>query len=249
MSEASIVPESKAATEPIQDYFEYAQSGYRIYSLIVLTEEQIVEIVALLGHKVTRGTRVLEGRADTRGENINGLGRIFVKHYARGGLLRLVISDRFYGESGGRAKIELEMLLRVNKLGLRVPKPIAYVVQGGRLYCAWLVLEELQGYTTLAQISREEEETVHRVFDDLVRQIGILLDNKIFHVDLHPGNVLVGPQRELYLIDFDKAHTVNIPRPELRERYLRRWRRAVIKHGLSPLLNELMSLKLRCANG
>jgi len=32
---------------------------------------------------------------------------------------------------------------------------------------------------------------------------------------------------------------------ELRDLYLRRWRRAVIKHGLSPMLTELMSLSLR----
>jgi hypothetical protein len=31
----------------------------------------------------------------------------------------------------------------------------------------------------------------------------------------------------------------------LRDLYLRRWRRAVIKHKLSPVLSEMMSLTLR----
>lgn len=230
-------------------YHEHLAGAYRIYSLVALTDSQVAEMANLLTHEVTKGIRVLEGRADTRGEYIEGLGRIFVKHYARGGLLRLVVSDRFFGESGSRARDELDMLVRVRSLGVRAPVPIAYIVQGGRLYYAWLVLEELEGYTTLAHLSRNDDETVHQVFDELVRQIGILLDHSIFHVDLHPGNVLVGPNKDLYIIDFDKAHTVQIPRPELREKYLRRWRRAVIKHGLSPLLVELMSLKLRCANG
>jgi predicted Ser/Thr protein kinase len=59
-------------------------------------------------------------------------------------------------------------------------------------------------------------------------------------VDLHPGNVLVTPENRLYLIDFDKARTTPVNRRRLREKYIRRWQRAVLKYRLPAFLNTIL---------
>jgi len=66
-------------------------------------------------------------------------------------------------------------------------------------------------------------------------QVSALIEHGILHVDLHPGNVLVNPEGRLFLIDFDKARLYKNSRG-LKDKYLRRWRRAVDKHDLPPFL-------------
>ena len=61
-----------------------------------------------------------------------------------------------------------------------------------------------------------------------------MLDAGVYHPDLHPGNVMIDPQGQAWLIDFDKA--VLFSEPELGDRCIAlgmRWRRSVRKHGLS----------------
>ena len=82
----------------------------------------------------------------------------------------------------------------------------------------------------------------------VAEQVNRLINAGILHVDLHPGNVLIEEDGGVFLVDFDKAHHVAYERSALRDLYLRRWRRAVIKHSLSPLLVELLSLYLRSAH-
>jgi 3-deoxy-D-manno-octulosonic acid kinase len=137
------------------------------------------------------------------------------------------------------------MLEQVRSYGVNAPKPIAIVRRGGVVYSTWLVMEELVGAKTLVQIQEEDSDAVHRVMGKLSEQVKVLVQRQILHVDLHPGNVLVCPSEVVYIIDFDKAHYFRGSAPALRELYLRRWRRAVIKHGLSPILSEMMSLALR----
>ena len=69
--------------------------------------------------------------------------------------------------------------------------------------------------------------------------------NQILHVDLHLGNVLVDSNSRVYLIDFDKARYSIQNKDKLRDKYLRRWRRAVIKHRLPEKLSDLMHSCLR----
>jgi len=42
----------------------------------------------------------------------------------------------------------------------------------------------------------------------------------------------VDPRGKVFLIDFDKARTRPQNRGQLREKYINRWRRAVVKHHL-----------------
>jgi 3-deoxy-D-manno-octulosonic acid kinase len=110
-------------------------------------------------------------------------------------------------------------------------------------------MEEIVEARNLAEVSRsenaEDPEVLHEAMMKLGEQVLALIDHKIFHVDLHPGNVLVQRDGRVSIVDFDKAREFKGSQERLRELYLRRWRRAVIKHKLSPVLTEVMSLTLR----
>jgi 3-deoxy-D-manno-octulosonic acid kinase len=109
-------------------------------------------------------------------------------------------------------------------------------------------MEELVGVRSLVEIQANDSDEVLRAMDKLAEQLAILVKNNILHVDLHPGNVLVAPSGEVYIVDFDKAISFGGSSQALRDLYLRRWRRAVIKHKLSPVLSEMMSLTLRSSH-
>jgi 3-deoxy-D-manno-octulosonic acid kinase len=80
------------------------------------------------------------------------------------------------------------------------------------------------------------------LINDLGRQLNILVENQIHHIDLHPGNVLVDNQDNLYIIDFDKARTTPQNRQKLKKKYLSRWQRAVVKYQLPAVLNTIDDL-------
>ena len=110
-------------------------------------------------------------------------------------------------------------------------------------------MEEITDSRNLAEVSRsdkaEDADILHEAMMKLGEQVLSLIAHKIFHVDLHPGNVLVQKGGRVSIVDFDKAREFKGSAERLRELYLRRWRRAVIKHKLSPVLTEVMSLTLR----
>jgi 3-deoxy-D-manno-octulosonic acid kinase len=124
-----------------------------------------------------------------------------------------------------------------------------FVNKGSFFYRTWLFMEEIANSRNLAEVSRSEKgedvDVLHEAMNKLGEQVLVLIANRIFHVDLHPGNVLVEQGGRVSIVDFDKAREFKGSPERLRELYLRRWRRAVIKHKLSPVLTELMSLTLR----
>jgi serine/threonine protein kinase len=214
-----------------------------------LTDRGYGELIQALNAGAKRVVGTLEGRSSPLGDEIDGLGEVFVKRYMRGGLLGTLLGDWHWGKNGVRAAEEFVMLERVRTLGVMAPEPLAYVHCGAPIYRAWLVMRRLEGIVTLAELSRtriSDDDLIAGVVEMTARQIELLAQHGIHHVDLHPGNVLLRESDGVVLlIDFDKGRETALPIADLRELYLRRWRRAVIKHGLPPVLNELMSMKLR----
>jgi 3-deoxy-D-manno-octulosonic acid kinase len=80
--------------------------------------------------------------------------------------------------------------------------------------------------------------------EQAANQVVLLINQQILHVDLHPGNVLVDADGKVFLLDFDKAQKVAGKRNKLRDYYLCRWRRAVIKYNLPEVLSEMFALTL-----
>lgn len=177
--------------------------------------------------------------------NLDGVGRVVVKKYMRGGLFQYLVKEKYIRSGKTRAEVEFDLLRLAKSVGVNVPGPVAFVYKGGFLYEAWLITREIQGKKSVAELSIEREDDLSSVMEELIRQVGILIRNGIFHVDLHPGNVLVDTSGAVYLLDFDKAYGFVGRNNLLRDKYLCRWRRAVIKHNLPEVLSEMMSHGLR----
>ena len=135
-----------------------------------------------------------------------------------------------------------QLLQHLEKLGVSVPHPVAFAYQcilGTFFYRAWLVTKEIANACTLANLCVTEPDRIQPVMNNLTHQISILIENHIHHVDLHPGNVLVDPTNQVFIIDFDKARTNNKNHLRLRKKYKSRWKRAVLKHNLPSILNDI----------
>jgi 3-deoxy-D-manno-octulosonic acid kinase len=187
---------------------------------------------------------VLGGRTSVKRVQIPELGSVVIKYYARGGLIQYFIKRRYLKWGKTRCQIEYEILNKVRNLGISAPKPVAYAYQGKLFYRCWLITKEIIGHQTLAQLSLDAAEQAYSVIGQVADQIMTLINNRIHHVDLHPGNVLLDSHNHVFLIDFDKAHISTIKKNILQNKYLNRWKRAVIKHQLPEILNELMQSNL-----
>lgn len=208
---------------------------------------RIVQLLLTVPENTPRG--VLAGRGYTGSQRVDGLGDIFVKQYAHGGLLRHLTGGQFICIGPSRSFLEFSMLERVRSIGINAPCPMLFVNKGSLFYRSWLFMEEIKNSRNLAEVSASQDPRDADVLQDAMTKLGqqvlTLIANKILHVDLHPGNVLVDSKGKVFLVDFDKAREYPGSVDTLRDLYLRRWRRAVIKHKLAPLLTELMSLTLR----
>jgi tRNA A-37 threonylcarbamoyl transferase component Bud32 len=234
------------AESPVKPFSDIIRGPYVLSSRGVLTDENATTLVRALRGGAGESERLtLGGRSRSTVMDIEGLGRVFVKHYSHGGLLRAITGGRFLALGIPRSCVEFEMLEKVRELGVHAPQPYAFVRKGSLVYGTWLVMEELSDAINLVEVQREDPDELHRVMTALGEQMVILIRHRIFHIDLHPGNVLVARTGLVHIVDFDKAYLFKGSASALRDLYLRRWRRAVIKHGLSPVLSEMMSLLLR----
>lgn len=167
-------------------------------------------------------------------------GAVVVKHYVRGGWLRLVNHRCHLRRSRSRCRAEFEMLVLLRSLGFDVPRPLAWAERGRLWVHAWLIMEERPASTTLAELAHTDALRARAVIPQIAHAVARLIEHRIHHVDLHPGNILVDVADRVCLIDFDKSAHVTLTRSDLAERYRRRWHRAVVKHGLpSWLCDEL----------
>lgn len=215
---------------------------YRCRVVVDLPDGELRGLIGVLGgappaRRVLSASSVLGGRAVILRYLLPTVGEVIIKEYRRGGMLRF-IRRRYYVRNGTpRPERELNSLLAVRAEGVNAPEPVACFCRGGLLYQGWLVTRFIKG-RGLLDACLADTGAAHRLVDELVRQVQVLVRHRIVHIDLHPGNVHVDDSGAVYLLDFDRAIVVHGTDEELRQRYDVRWRRAVEKHRLPPVLAE-----------
>ena len=218
--------------------------AYQFGACISLTEEQMERLIGFFSQPPLASHSVLGGRDSISHHRIEELGPIVIKHYKRGGLLGRLIRRNYIRLGKSRSRVEFELLQEARKLGINVPVPLVCASRGLLIYRTWLVTGEIESAQPLARLSTEDEKRTRRVMPGVIEQISRLIENGIIHVDLHPGNVLVDGRDRVFLLDFDKGKFHRSDKNKLRDRYLKRWQRAVSKHGLPDYLNEMLAAGL-----
>ncbi len=218
--------------------------SYHFGSSSELSDQQCQRLIRLFNKPTSKAHSVLGGRSSVAVAHLEGIGSVVVKYYTHGGLIRYLVKRRYLRSGKTRCQVEYELLQKARGLGVNAPEPIAYAYRGGLFYQGWLVTREIKEKQTLAELSCADEERTHIVMKDVINQVSTLIKNHIFHVDLHPGNVLVSHGYRVFFLDFDRACISGMDKKKLRDHYLRRWRRAVIKHRLSETLCDMLSAGL-----
>jgi 3-deoxy-D-manno-octulosonic acid kinase len=205
------------------------------------------QIIAMIGqHEADeRQAHVLSGRGFVVRRELAGIGPVVLKQYHRGGIIGRVNPSYYLRLGQARPAHEFDLLRHLRAMHMTVPEPLMWITKGGLIYQGWLLMREIPYVYSLADCgsrSADELEPVLRAFSAQVEQ---LILSRIYHVDLHPGNVLVSTEGDVSIIDFDKASTFKDSQNKLRDLYLCRWRRAVIKHRLPDFLAEHVCAHLR----
>ena len=205
-----------------------------------LSDHQLKHLIKLFQTPSKTSNSILGGRKSVLIDEIDDIGSVAVKYYHRGGFIRYFIKKRYLKWGKTRGQKEYELLQKVRRLGINAPEPIAFAYRGCLFYQSWLVTKEIKQHQTLAKLSLSNEKRTRFVMGNVIEQISTLIKNNILHVDLHPGNVIIDNQDRIYILDFDKGSIFLGNKKTLKNRYIRRWNRAVKKHGLPEMLIELM---------
>jgi 3-deoxy-D-manno-octulosonic acid kinase len=210
--------------------------NYHFGSFIPLEKTQAEHLVRIFKEPARVAGSVLGGRASVVKHTLDGIDPLVIKFYRRGGLISHFNKDTYLRLGKVRCRQEFEILDMVRSIGVRAPQPVAYAYKGTLRYQCWLVTEEIQQHQTLAELSLIDSGWAEVLLDKVIEEVSKLVRHNIYHVDLHPGNIIVDSDQNVFLIDFDKAHISKLNQKALRKRYFGRWRRAVIKHRLPDTL-------------
>jgi len=168
-------------------------------------EQQLMEGTGLVGRgsiKTLRGV-VLDGS------------RVVVRHARRGGLLRRIIPDTFFGRC--RPFRELLVAEKARSLGIPTAEVVAAVRRGvlGPFYRGAVYSKEVTGAVDLLSYLRSADQHADRhslrAKRDTLREAGRIVrmahDAGLLHADLQLKNVLVrhDGRPAIFLIDLDKA--------------------------------------------
>ncbi len=203
-----------------------------------LSTKDIHKLIEIINSPVTEPDSVLGGRSTVVFTQLENTGPVVVKFNTRGGLIRHFVTSKYTRIGKTNNQVEFEYLKKVRKLGVNAPEPVMYITQGFLFYKGFLITKEIKNSKSLVEISFEDEKRANLIIENLTKQMNILLDNKIHHVDLHPGNILVTPENKVYIIDFNKAHIFIRSRKSLVYSYIARWERAIKKHKLPPFVSK-----------
>lgn len=224
--------------------YKYQHGSYRLFLNFSATDELLHKLCEYTKKRCDRRSGGLSGRGQVVRAEINQIGRIVLKQYTRGGMLQAFVRSRYVRSGKTRAQAEFELLKSIEQY-VNVPESLGWIEKGSVFYQNWLISREILSERNLAEVSATNEELAVEVMEQVNRQVSELIDRQIKHIDLHPGNVLLDKSDKAYLIDFDRAERFSGRKNVLRDYYLCRWRRAVIKHQLPESLSEMFCVGMR----
>lgn len=216
--------------------------GYHLGAGQALSHRQLQQLQMLFESPPLPSEEALAGRQSVTIAQLEDVGSVAVKHYARGGLVRHVNHSTYANWPRSRGEKEYRWLEAVRLIGLAAPPPIAFAFTGRFIGQCWLVTAAIPRHCSLIQISRKDDSRRQAIYRQLTRQIQTLIRHGIWHRDLHPGNVLVDENDTPHLIDFDKARYLKNCHL-LTAKYIKRWTRAIAKHHLPPELAQVMTFE------
>ena len=199
-------------------------------------EQQLMEGTGLVGRgsiKALRGV-VLDGS------------RVVVRHARRGGLLRRIIPDTFFGRC--RPFRELLVAQKAHSLGIPTAEVVAAVRRGvlGPFYRGDVYSKEVTGAVDLLSYLRSADQHADRrslrAKRDTLREAGRIVrmahDAGLLHADLQLKNILVrlDGKPAIFLIDLDKGRWYKRLRYPLRMMNLLRLARSAAKAARSGAL-------------
>lgn len=136
-----------------------------------------------------------------------GMHELVLRHYCRGGLMSIVLSDQYLylGISSTRAYQEFKLLKRINELGLPAPTPVAYrIIKKGMYYQADLITLKIANANDVHHILQTRSLT-QQEWEKIGETIALFHQQQIFHHDLNIHNIMLDNQSKAWLIDFDKC--------------------------------------------
>jgi len=175
----------------------------------------------------------LRGQAVGRGTayfiDIGGI-QCVLRHYRRGGMVAKLLRDQYVwtGIKYTRAWREWNLLERMQKKGLPVPRPVAaQVLRKGSYYCADLITQRIENAQALSVILRSAAFS-----EENWQKLGVTIQQfhvaGIYHADLNAQNILINTQNQMFLIDFDKGRRRE-PRWSWQQQNLKRLLRSLSK--------------------
>ena len=198
--------------------------------------------------------RQLVGRGRAAIVDIDGVGKVVLRQYLRGGWMKKFSKETFLNLASDppRPVAELHVLQYLYEKGVNVPCPMGALLRTrffGLFYTGFIATMLLEGTDNLLNVlqsnSLQEREAQRLVF--LVGQeAGKMLSLRVFHPDLHLGNVLVQItasadeetpfSAKVWLIDFDKAFVfAKTQLKKYQAKTLARWIRSAEKHGVAEI--------------
>lgn len=216
---------------------------YLLSTDLHLEKKDVDHLVRLFEKKPDLVTEILNGRSSVVRDRICDI-PVVIKFYRRGGLIRHVMRDAYLRSGQIRSAAEYAMLKKASKLGVSCPEPLVWAMRGGLFYKAFLVTREIENQRSLVDLCQDTPTLCSDALHKTATQVALLIKNRIHHVDLHPGNVLVDTHGNVHIIDFDKAHVSPLNTEKLTSAIIKRWKRAVSKYNLPEMMSEVFERDL-----
>ena len=216
-----------------------AHQGFSIGSTMKLNPKSLNQLIQAFSSWETATPDPLDGRAAVKYMTLPETGPVAIKSYQRGGLIAKITKDRYLRMGKPRSQKEFEFLCHASRAGLSVPRPLIYVTRGFFFYKAWLITRRIRGHRPFTQVAMEDPIRGAQLMPSISKQVKMLIKNRIFHVDLHPGNILIDEAGKPYIIDFDKARFTRFSPGKTIQLFNDRWIKAISKYHLPPEISIL----------